>query len=85
MITVYSLPRCVQCVATKRHLNNLGLAYTEIDLLDVPERAEEFKALGYASAPIVFAADPSVSVDAADEDGLIWSGFSPDRLNALAA
>lgn len=72
-ITVYTKPSCVQCNATKRALAKAGLSYSEIDLSEDAEALEAVKALGYQTAPVVFA------------DGDHWAGFRPDKIKALAA
>lgn len=71
-ITVYTKPSCVQCNATKRALAKAGLEYQEVDLTEDAEALEAVKALGYQSAPVVFA------------DGDHWSGFRPDKIKSLA-
>ncbi|WP_104137694.1 glutaredoxin-like protein NrdH [Cryobacterium sp. Y62] len=72
-ITVYTKPSCVQCTATYRALDNKGLEY-EVRDLSVDENAlDAVKALGYLQAPVVIT----------DEEH--WSGFRPDKINALAA
>ena len=72
-ITVYTKPSCVQCTATYRALDNKGIAY-EVRDLSVDENAlDAVKALGYLQAPVVIT----------DEEH--WSGFRPDKINALAA
>lgn len=72
-ITVYTKPSCVQCTATKRALAKAGLSYSEVDLTQDAEALEAVKALGYQSAPVVFA------------DGDHWAGFRPDKIKAIAA
>lgn len=72
-ITVYTKPSCVQCNATKRALAKAGLAYREVDLTQDAEALETVKAMGYQSAPVVFA------------EGDHWSGFRPDKIKALTA
>lgn len=71
-VTVYSTPNCVQCMATKRQFDKLGIQYAEVDLADHPDKLDEFKAQGYASAPIV------------TTDTKIWSGFRLDKIKSLA-
>ena len=71
-ITVYTKPQCVQCRATKRALDKQGLDYEEVDLTQDEEALNTVKALGYQSAPVVFA------------NGDHWSGFRPDKVKALA-
>lgn len=63
----------MQCDATKRWLLKNNVEYAEVSLQEAPERLEEFKLMGYASAPIIKAGDS------------LWSGFRLDRLSELAA
>jgi len=72
-ITVYTKPSCVQCTATYRALDNKGIEYKVLDLSVDENALEAVKALGYLQAPVVIT----------DEDH--WSGFRPDKINALAA
>lgn len=73
-VTVYTSPSCPACTLTKRHLDRIGVPYTE-HAIDETVRvcAEE---LGITSAPIVCANVDGVEVEP-------WGGFRPDRLNAL--
>lgn len=71
-ITVWSTPNCSQCMMTKRQFDKLGIAYTAMDLTEHPDKAEEFKNLGYLQAPIV------------TTDIKIWSGFRIDKIKSLA-
>ncbi|QIK72606.1 glutaredoxin-like protein NrdH [Propioniciclava coleopterorum] len=72
-ITIYSKPACVQCTATYRALDKLGLAYEVVDLAADEAALLEVLALGYQQAPVVVADDEH------------WSGFRPDRIQAAAA
>ena len=74
MVTVYSKPACVQCNATYRKLDTLGVPYTVIDMSEDADALAEVKALGYQQAPVVVA-----------PDGRHWSGFNPSELDSLAA
>lgn len=71
-ITVLSKPSCVQCTATYRRLDAVGLDYEVIDMSVNEEWLERAKALGYLQAPIVIV----------DED-VHWSGFRPDLIDTL--
>lgn len=71
MITVYSRPACVQCNATYRALDKIGIDYDVIDLSEDPEALEYVRSLGYAQAPVVVAGDR------------YWGGFQPDLIAAL--
>jgi glutaredoxin-like protein NrdH len=73
MVTVYTLPACVQCDSTKRVLTRNSIEYQEVDL-SVDETAMAYvRGLGYTAAPIVVAGDTH------------WSGFRPDKLSELTA
>ena len=72
MITVYSLPSCVQCMQTKKLLTREGYEFDEVMLDQNEAESEKVKALGYQSAPVVIAGD------------LHWSGFRPDIIMSLA-
>lgn len=72
MVVVYTLPSCVQCDSTKRVLTKKEIPYQEIDLSLDEAAMELVKSLGYVAAPVVVAGDDH------------WSGFRPDRLNALS-
>lgn len=71
-ITVFSKPACVQCTATYRALDKLGLDYEVIDLATDEAALTEVLALGYQQAPVVVADDQH------------WSGFRPDLIAAAA-
>lgn len=72
-ITVYSKPRCVQCDATYRAFDKLGVDYTKVDVTVDAAALEYIVSLGYQQAPVVVT-----------ESGH-WSGFRPDRVKEVAA
>lgn len=74
-ITVYSKPRCPQCVATYRKLNGLGVEYESVD---VSEALSFIQSLGYRQAPVVVVKDA--------EGAIVkhWSGFRPDLIKKEA-
>lgn len=74
MITVYSKPACVQCTATKRKLDQLGIEYREVDLTEDVEAMARVTGWGYREAPVV-EVDPHHH----------WSGNRPDLINRLLA
>ncbi|XGA78826.1 glutaredoxin-like protein NrdH [Halomonas sp. CH40] len=71
-IQIYSKPACVQCTATYRALDKQGLAYTVIDITAEDDAKAQVEALGYRQLPVVVAGEDH------------WSGFRPDRIQALA-
>lgn len=72
-ITLYKTPNCVQCMMTAKEFDKLGIEYTTVDLTEHPDKAQEFIALGYSSAPIV------------TTDKKIWSGFKLEKIRSLSA
>ncbi|AZV94173.1 glutaredoxin-like protein NrdH [Kerstersia gyiorum] len=72
IVTVYSKPACVQCVATYRALDKQGITYQVVDLTEDAVALQKVRDLGYQQAPVVVAG--------ADH----WSGFRPDKISALA-
>ncbi|WP_295016067.1 glutaredoxin-like protein NrdH [uncultured Micrococcus sp.] len=71
-VTVYTKPACVQCNATYRALDKKGIAYDVVDMSQDPEALERVRGLGFMQAPVVVTETDS------------WSGFRPDKINALA-
>lgn len=73
-LTVYGKPRCVQCIATSRALDNHGIPYDVVDLTASPAAlAYVTDELGYSQAPVVVASDQDH-----------WSGFRPDHIDRIA-
>jgi glutaredoxin-like protein NrdH len=73
MVTVYSLPACVQCDSTKRLLTKNKIPYNEVDLSQDPAALAMVREMGYTAAPVVVAGEEH------------WSGFRPDKLSNIAA
>lgn len=78
-IVVHSKPMCVQCNATYRMLDKLGLEYETIDVTKADEALQYLKSLGYQAAPVVL-----VYEDDATEPTKHWSGYRPDELKRLS-
>lgn len=72
-ITVYTKPACQQCTATYRALDKRGIQYQTVDISVDDEARTYVQSLGHRQAPVVVAGEDH------------WSGFRPDRINALAA
>ncbi|MCP9274400.1 glutaredoxin-like protein NrdH [Mycolicibacterium arenosum] len=72
-VTVYTKPACVQCNATYKALDKLGVAYNIVDISLDDEARDYVMALGYLQAPVVVVGNEH------------WSGFRPDRIKALGA
>lgn len=71
-ITVYSKPSCVQCTATYRALDRLGVDYDIVDISQDAEALDRVRSLGYMQAPVVIAGEQH------------WAGFRPDMISALS-
>ncbi|MGO7587123.1 glutaredoxin-like protein NrdH [Rhizobium ruizarguesonis] len=71
-ITVYSKPACVQCTATCRALDRLGVDYDIVDISQDAEALDRVRSLGYMQAPVVIAGEQH------------WAGFRPDMISALS-
>jgi glutaredoxin-like protein NrdH len=74
MVTIYTKNNCVQCDATKRMMDKLGVAYDTVNMTTNPEELDKVMALGFRAAPVVIT----------DSDGS-WSGFNPSKIEALAS
>ncbi|MEV4127138.1 glutaredoxin-like protein NrdH [Nocardia sp. NPDC049707] len=70
-VTVYCKPRCVQCDATKKKLDQLGIQHETIDVSEDADALSYIKSLGYLQAPVVVAGDDH------------WTGYRPHRLEEL--
>jgi len=71
MVTVYTLPSCVQCDSTKRYLKRNLVEYQEVDLSKDSQAMQRIREMGYTQAPVVEVGDSS------------WSGFRMDELQKL--
>lgn len=69
--TVWSKPRCVQCNAVYRWLDDNDVAYESKSLPEHPEDLERLKEQGFMQAPIVESGD------------VVFSGFNPGELQKL--
>lgn len=74
-ITVYTGPACPRCEATKRALDKAGHGYSTWDTGESDR--ERFRAAGHRSLPVVVVTNDHG--ETLDE----WSGFRPDKINAL--
>lgn len=66
---IYSKDKCVQCRATIKRAEALGLSFS---VRDADKHPEEVAELGFTQVPIVV-----------PDDAPPFSGFRPDRLDAL--
>ena len=76
-ITVYSKPACVACDATYRKLNKHGIEYKSVNIMEALAFVRGLDP-SYAQAPVVL-------VEFADGTSAHWAGYSPDRLDKIAA
>ena len=73
MTTVYTKPACVQCDATKRLMDSLGINYETVDITKDEAAYTKIVDMGYQSVPVVIT------------DHGAWAGFQPDKISTLAA
>ena len=52
-VVVYSKPGCGQCIFTKKHLEDKGVNFKEVDVTKNSEGLERVKSLGYSGLPVV--------------------------------
>lgn len=72
-VKVYTKAACGPCTATKRKLKKNGIEFEEISIENTPGAREYIQSLGFAQAPVVVTETET------------WSGFEPDKLEALVA
>ena len=68
-IKVYSKSNCVQCIATYKELDKIGIEYETLYVDQQEEAMDYVRSLGYKQAPVVVCGD------------VHWSGFRPDMIN----
>lgn len=71
-VTVYSKPACVQCTATYRALDRLGVDYEIVDISEDADALDRVRGMGYMQVPVVVAGESH------------WAGFRPDMISALS-
>lgn len=71
LITIWTLPNCVQCMMTKKEFDKRGIRYEEMQLENHPEMVEQFKQENLIAAPIVVT------------DTKKWSGFRLEKIKSL--
>lgn len=68
-LTVFGADWCRDCIRTKRQLDELGVAYEYIDLVQDPTRADEAKEIsGRTNIPVVVFPDGSHQVEPTNEE-----------------
>jgi glutaredoxin-like protein NrdH len=71
LVTVFTLPNCVQCSMTKKEFDRRGIRYEELNLENHPDTAKAFVESGLTAAPIVVT------------DTKKWSGFRLGKIQSL--
>ena len=77
MLTVYSKPRCMDCMYTKMYLDQNKIKYENVDIEANPGAFELIKHYGFTSLPVV------VIDDEFSDPNKAWAGFQVDRLERL--
>ncbi|AKS42393.1 glutaredoxin 3 [Wenzhouxiangella marina] len=75
-ILMYCKPTCPYCVAARKLLQRKGVTWTEVSLIEEPERREEMIARsGRHTVPQIFIGDTHVGgfddLDALDQEGAL--------------
>lgn len=70
-VTIYTLPDCIQCEMTKKLLDRSKVNYLSVDMSKDETAKKTVEDLGYKQVPVVV------------YDKFHWSGFRPDKINAL--
>lgn len=71
-VIVYTKPNCVQCGASTRKMEELGVEYEPRPLAEHPEGLEVAREHGISSAPVIVA------------DGQVWGGYKPEEIERYA-
>ena len=77
MLTVYSKPRCMDCMYTKMYLDQNKIEYENVDIEANPGAFELLKHYGFTSLPVV------VIDDEFNDPNKTWTGFKVDKLEEL--
>lgn len=70
-VIIYSKPACVQCSATCRAFERLGVDYSVVDISKDSQAYLFVTQLGYRQVPVVVAGDRH------------WAGFRPDMIRQV--
>ena len=70
-ITVYSKPGCGGCTFTKKHLEDKGVDFKEVDVAKDSEGLSRVKSLGYSSLPVV------------EFEDIHFNGYQADELDKV--
>ena len=77
MLTVYSKPRCKECMYTKMYLEQNKIEYENVDIEANPGAFELIKHYGFTSLPVV------VIDDEFEDPNKTWMGFQVERLERV--
>jgi glutaredoxin len=72
-IKVFTATGCATCMKVKDYLTKAGIEFTECNVIESRESAEELKRLGYSTVPVTICGDTCIL------------GFDCKRLNELIA
>jgi glutaredoxin-like protein NrdH len=59
-IKVFTATGCGNCMQVKDYLKKAGLEFTELNIVESKEAAEELKKLGFMSVPVVICGDKTI-------------------------
>lgn len=73
-VEIFTKNGCPQCRLSKKLMNEHHIKYIEHNVSEHPEYIEIVKNMGYRALPVI-------KIKKTNE---IWTGFRPDRINAMA-
>jgi len=56
-LTIYTKSGCQYCAAAKAHLTENAIDFTEIDVMENPDKADWLREQGFRTLPVIFAGD----------------------------
>ena len=77
MLTVYSKPRCMDCMYTKMYLEQNKIKYENVDIEANSGEFELLKHYGFTSLPVM------VIDDEFSDPNKVWMEFQVDKLERL--
>lgn len=75
-VTVYTIPQCNKCIATKMFLDRRGVTYHVVDMSGDAKLQDQLHDAGYSTLPIVEVNHGEGNVD-------MWCDFRIDKLRGL--
>lgn len=75
-VTLFTQPSCGPCMATKRHLEKVGIQHDVVNIQVDTAAGAMLKARGFTGTPVVIAMTP--------QGERAWQDYQPERIAALS-